>query len=330
MNDPRIELVDSTAGLEALAAEWGALWQRVPETTPFQSPAWLVPWWRRFQPGRLATLAMRRQGRLVAVLPLYHDATRPGGKLRLLGGGNTDYLDILAEPDRTGELGRAALAALAEVREADEEILLERLPAWSPLIGAGPGLPRDHESDPCPVLDLPHPPGSCWKDARYLHRRLARLEGFAITTVEDEALPDAIDSLAALHASRWAARGTPGIFADRANAAFLREAAAALLRIRVLRLHVLHLEGGVAAAHLGMVAKGRAYYYIAGFDPALARFSPGSALLAHAIEDAEREGARAFDFLRGAEDYKYHWGAEDQWTQRLVLTPACSTASGSG
>jgi CelD/BcsL family acetyltransferase involved in cellulose biosynthesis len=322
-----VQTVESTAGLEALAPEWAALWQRVPETTPFQSPAWLVPWWRRFRPGKLATIALWQEGRLAAVLPLYRAATAQDGMLRLLGGGNTDYHDVLVEPGRAAGLSALLIEALAETGWPAERLLLERLPAWSPLARMEGDFVR--EDEPCPVLELPHRSGSCWKDARYLHRRLARCAGFTIRTVGRDELPAAIESLEALHASRWAELGLPGIFADRVNAGFLREAAAALLEQGVLRFHLLQLEGQVVAAHLGLVAKGRAYYYIAGFDPAVARLSPGSALLAYAIEDAERGGARAFDFLRGAEDYKYHWGAENQWTQRLVWTRTFSTTSSS-
>jgi hypothetical protein len=46
--------------------------------------------------------------------------------------------------------------------------------------------------------------------------------------------------------------------------------------------------------------------------------APGGAWdqTAHAIEQALREGAREFHFLRGQEAYKYGWGAVDRWNQR--------------
>jgi len=48
--------------------------------------------------------------------------------------------------------------------------------------------------------------------------------------------------------------------------------------------------------------------------------SVGSVLVAHAIEQAVRGGAKTFDFLRGAEDYKYAWGAQDRMNKRRRLT----------
>src|SRR3954467_7238622 len=47
------ETVDTVEGLTRLLPQWWALWDRCPSATPFQSPAWLLPWWRAFQPGGL-------------------------------------------------------------------------------------------------------------------------------------------------------------------------------------------------------------------------------------------------------------------------------------
>jgi CelD/BcsL family acetyltransferase involved in cellulose biosynthesis len=63
----------------------------------------------------------------------------------------------------------------------------------------------------------------------------------------------------------------------------------------------------------------RCYYYIGGFDPRFAALGPGTLLIAHAIEQARLEGAAAFDFLRGAEPYKYRWGAASRPTFQLLL-----------
>jgi CelD/BcsL family acetyltransferase involved in cellulose biosynthesis len=63
-----------------------------------------------------------------------------------------------------------------------------------------------------------------------------------------------------------------------------------------------------------LTAKARAYDYITGFDPDLAALGLGTVLIGCAIQTAAEEGAREFDFLRGREDYKYRWGAQDRPT----------------
>lgn len=59
---PSVELEVATRpeDLEFLRAEWSALLLRCPAATPFQSPEWLIPWWRRFGSGRLLVLVLRR------------------------------------------------------------------------------------------------------------------------------------------------------------------------------------------------------------------------------------------------------------------------------
>ena len=68
----KVEEIADRAGLEALRADWLDLWQRVPTATPFQSPAWLVPWWRVFDDGKLITLALRAGDQLVGVAARDH------------------------------------------------------------------------------------------------------------------------------------------------------------------------------------------------------------------------------------------------------------------
>jgi CelD/BcsL family acetyltransferase involved in cellulose biosynthesis len=92
-------------------------------------------------------------------------------------------------------------------------------------------------------------------------------------------------------------------------------------------LHILSLGGQPAAAFYGYHAGGQTIFYLGGFDPALARFSPGKLVVGYAIEYAlVHDRARAFDFLRGAETYKYLWGAVDQPLYRRTLSLATATA----
>jgi len=128
------------------------------------------------------------------------------------------------------------------------------------------------------------------------------------------------DSLTLLHRMRWNDRVEPGML-DGALIEFHREAARRLLDDGLLRLHVLTLGGRPAAAFYGYHAAAETIFYLGGFDPSLARYSPGKLIVAHAIEYAiARDQAHAFDFLRGAESYKYLWGAIDQPLYRRTLS----------
>jgi CelD/BcsL family acetyltransferase involved in cellulose biosynthesis len=325
-----VDVVETADELEALAPEWEALWRRCPAATPFQAPAWLVPWWHHFEPGRLAAIAVRRRGSLAGLLPLYRDDRSGRACLRLLGAGNSDYLDAIVDP-AAQHAAHHLLHALEDLRCDGAEVRLERLPESSPLLRGDERARRVTDSveweAPCPTLALPHRADAVWKQVRYARARLGRMDGFSIDAADASTLDAALSRLAELHQTRWRERGESGIFDDPRARDFLSEAASALLEGGLLRLYLLHLAGDVVAAHLGMVAKGRAYYYVGGFDPAAARLSIGTVLVAHAIEAAESEGAREFDFLRGGEAYKYRWGAEDRWTSRRVFPPLSTRGS---
>ena len=97
MRSLEIEEVTTGAGLEALAPAWHDLWRRAPGATPFQSPAWLIPWWREIGGGELRVLVARQDERLVGLLPMYLQHEGDGGKLLPLGIAISDYLDGLFE-----------------------------------------------------------------------------------------------------------------------------------------------------------------------------------------------------------------------------------------
>jgi CelD/BcsL family acetyltransferase involved in cellulose biosynthesis len=326
------------SALEAMREEWSALCDRAAGATPFQRPEWLIPYCRAFGVERPVALTIRERGKLVALAPV---VTYPDGGRRvvtLLGGGISDYQDALVDPawDRRGDDVLDLVSAFA--RRADA-LLLEHLPAASPLRSAASrahGVPEAAPDGVCPVLALP-PDASRLEAAldprlaenlRYARRRLARA-GAVLTTAREHDLDQHLEALFSVHEARWSARGRSGVLAAPALRRFHAEVARGMHGCGALRLHVLWLEGRPIAAFHGFSYRGRVYYYIGGFDPAHRAASPGTFVIAHAVEAAIAEGAREFDFLRGPERYKYEWGARDQltWRRELQLAPSLSTAA---
>jgi CelD/BcsL family acetyltransferase involved in cellulose biosynthesis len=325
-DDPEIEEISTAAGLEALRPEWLALWDRMPAATPFQSPAWLLPWWRRFGDGELLTLALRSRGELAGLVPLYVHFDGNLRKLLPLGVGVSDYLDPLLEGDHAA----AVLEHLRRRADRFDRLDLENLGPGSPLLeAAAPGW-RDQvrDGEPCPVLHLPDG-GSALRRAAprlartsYYFRRAERLGPASFEKAARDTLPEFVEALFALHAARWRERGQPGVLADAQVQALHREAAAALLELGWLRLHGLRIDGRLVAVLLGFADRFRLHFYISGFDPALPHPSLGSLMIGHAVESAAREGLREFHFLRGGEPYKYAWGAVDRPSWGRQLAPA--------
>jgi CelD/BcsL family acetyltransferase involved in cellulose biosynthesis len=140
-----------------------------------------------------------------------------------------------------------------------------------------------------------------------------------IDMADAQTLESSLSALFALHASRWAERGEAGVLGAPAVEAFHREVADRLLHRGWLRLYRLHVGDELAGVLDGFQLRDQFYSYIGGFDPRFNACSPGALLLGHAISEAVRAGAREFDFLRGAESYKYRWGARDRAQYRVRI-----------
>ncbi|WP_207456273.1 GNAT family N-acetyltransferase [Azospirillum sp. SYSU D00513] len=321
----RIAAARTLPALEALAPAWAALWRRVPDATPFQHPAWLIPWWRAFAHGELWVLALHRGGRLAGVLPLYRELD---GKLLPLGIGVTDWLDPLVEE----ELPLAPVIAALPSLTGCGRVEFPGLSDWSRL-RAMPAPPGAREEggveDVCPTLPLSAgaagledaiPPKQV-RNLRHTRSRALRAGALEVEAATAETAPALLEELFRLHALRWEERGEPGVLADPAVRAFHRDTVTALAGAGLLRMYGLRIGGRIAAVHYGLGDGRCAYYYLGGFDPELAPLGPGVLAVGHAIAEALREGAREFDFLRGREAYKYKWGALDRpsWARRFSL-----------
>ena len=324
-------------GLGALRVEWQELWGRDAAATPFQSPPWQFAWWRSFGNGEPILLTARRDGGLVGLLPLYMLREGAACKLLPIGIGLSDHIDALVDPDAP-EAARHLLDAAA------------RLPGWTE--AWLPDLAREGHiakaisdvrctgqatvpaakltiiqapAEPCPLLRLAGAlanivPRKTLRDLRQARGRAGREAAANIERVEGNGLEQAMDELFRLHEQRWRERGEAGVCADTRVQDFHRAAAAALQQAGMLRLYRLTIVGRAAAVYYGFAAKGCMYAYLSGFDPALPRLSLGAQIIGHAIEAARAEGLDRFDFLRGAEAYKYAWGAVDQPKLSLRLT----------
>jgi len=335
------EAITDAAALERLRPAWQALWRQAPEATPFQSPEWLIPWWRHVGEGELLTLAIRRPPAeaLVGLVPLYIH-TQPDGRRLVfpLGMGTTDYLDALALPGQAAVVMDCAFRHLAARRARWDACEWPQLREGAVLLAgeAPPGWQDQRaEGAPCPFLPLPQSrnapieaiPPRMWQNLRTARHRAERQGRLHWERATAASLADLFEAQLDLHRARWVERGESGVLAAPAVQAAHREALPGLLANGTLRLHALRLEGRVIATLYALadrpgIAARRVYFYLSGFDPRFAALSPGALALEHAIHDAVAEGATGFDFLRGGEAYKYRWGARDAPTFRRLVQPA--------
>ncbi|HYZ62748.1 MAG TPA: GNAT family N-acetyltransferase [Acetobacteraceae bacterium] len=320
-----IAVLETDAALEAIAPEWEALWRRTPGATPFQSPSWLLPWWRQFGTGMARVGVWRRGGALEGVLPLYVLEEDGARKLLPIGAGTTDYLDALGDP--------APLLAPVLERARQDGIThcdLFDVPPGSALLDlpAPPGWRAEWAGgNPCPVLVFPDIPARIRRKLRMSRHRADRMGGWAAEAAGPETVQAMLAELIRLHQARWTAQGETGTLASDPVLAFHRQAAPGLLAAGRLRLQVLRVAGEVVAAILALLAPGRIFFYLSGFDERHAFVSPGTLLLGSMLEEAMAEGRAEAHFLRGREAYKYAWGGVDRLNMTCRLTPAVSAGT---
>ena len=272
------------------------LLERSSAATIYQTWEWNKAWWQVFgRRKRAIVLEMRDRGALVAIAPLYvsrHLGT-PLRRLALIGTGASDYLDVIAAP---GYEDAAASAVTHWVRQSRDHDLadLQQLRSESSLLRASDCL-ATVEQEPCPYVPLT----GGWdaiahKLGKKMRSNIALLRSTARSHVRGpERRPRHRGGYPVRHGRALRPPPAPMARAFAAGRprrsrvqAFHREVAARFLQRGWLRLHLMQAGGRVIAALYCFRYRDRYYYYLGGFDPALARHSPGTVLTAHAIRDA--------------------------------------------
>lgn len=319
MSAETIEIVGSADRLHALAVDWWDLWARSESATPFQSPAWLLAWWRAFHPGALATIAVWRSGGLVALAPLYLSDDEHGRRLMPVGIGISDYLDLIADDRPALDALATGAAQVAGWRRWELEELAPGAVAHGVGVPSGCDLDEADQST-CLVVPLGTPAAERLRPSARRHlnlaRNRARRAGLDLRRLGSADAAAFLAELVRLHEARWTARGEAGVLADPRVRSFHGDVAPELAGRGLARFY-LAVEGGAAVAALLVLAgRDRAMAYLSGLDPEEAHASPGRLLLDRAVEDAAEEGLGEFHFLRGREPYKFEWRAEERRNRR--------------
>jgi CelD/BcsL family acetyltransferase involved in cellulose biosynthesis len=332
--------IEVLGDLQGIIPEWWELFRRCYDATPFQSPAWLLPWWKFFGRGEPLIVTARLDNQLCGLTLLYiYETERERPQLFFIGKAVSDYLDVLIAPDEhriqvAQQLLNCAFSSVGLWHSAE----LDRLPPNSPLlqIQHRPGFSIFRTCDGvCPQLPIGgHKLEEFIKrkstliNLRNRRRRAEKAGAVDFVTADASSIDVLMHDLLRLHSKRWNSIGLAGMFSDASMTVFLAEAAHELLAAGMLRLHAMRLNDETIAVSFGMIHRDRAYLYNFGFDPAYSAIAPATQVIAFAIERAAQEGTHIFDFLQGDESYKFAtWGAVPYYTYRLRYFPSNLGAS---
>lgn len=320
--------LDSLDRLLPVIDEWRGLWFECASAPPFLSPEWLLPWWKSFGGGRLCVLTAREGARLVGLAPLFVYENKDNERsLAFIGTGISDYLGVLSAPGFEIGFAQALLGWMTKEARDWDLCSLEEIREGSPILDVDIRPPSGYAvnislQSTCPALLLPDSTrgfyGLLSNDLRRKFMKGKReLEGAGrveVEEAEEETVSVFISELLELHGRR---RGAPA--REEALKAFQIEAARGLGRLGCLGLKRLLFNGETASVLYTFKKGGRVYCYMTAFDGRLSWYSPGRYLMARSVEDAIGAGFKVFDFMRGAEPYKYAWGATDTFNYRLNI-----------
>jgi CelD/BcsL family acetyltransferase involved in cellulose biosynthesis len=331
---PRADAAFSTAAPadSDLYGEWGELAEGVAES-PFAHPGWVATWADAFAGRRLSVLGVRRDGRLVGIVPFL--ARRTG--IVSPTNWHTPRFGLVAVDAQAREELAAGLVGRARHR-LDISFLDARSDDLRAVRDAAESAGRKVVVRPIQRSLYVDVDGD-WdgyesqigsKPLRELRRRRRRLDDEGRVTV-DFANPDheRLDALLAegfaVEGSGWKDEQGTAIVSKPETHGFYTDIARWAAERGWLTLAFLRVEGRAVAFDLCLECGGRTYVLKGGYDPAFRAFAPRTILLHDSLERAFARGARSYEFLGADEDYKRRWATGAHEYARLQAFPRTAT-----
>src|ERR1700757_1269420 len=111
-----VRVLHNLAELREISSEWRELFQRT-HATAFQSPDWLLPWIEVFTPEKITAVEVRCGERLVGLAPLLIYRRASERVLAFMGGGVSDYLDVLIDSRLQAEVMSQIIAIVCSLQD---------------------------------------------------------------------------------------------------------------------------------------------------------------------------------------------------------------------
>jgi CelD/BcsL family acetyltransferase involved in cellulose biosynthesis len=291
--------------------------------TPFHTPAYLTAYRRNFGLGKEFHRIRGRQHPGVAYLQVRGRTAR---RVEWWGAGIHDIGGAVYD---SPSAARYLWPKIEKLAHHADGAYLAQIPANCQLIECAKESGwQVRDAETCPVLSLPPTWDEYLKQLgknmrEQIKRYPKRLEKeFAVEyslARNEEEVRSAMDELFRLHGQRWRARGQTGVLATPKRQRFHRAVADAFLNKDWLRLWTLRCNGEAVCVLLNYAHNGKYFFFIGGFDPNFSRWSVGTCLFSKIFQHAIDEGATEFDFLKGEEEYKYRFGAQNREYKTLCL-----------
>ncbi|MBW2221258.1 MAG: GNAT family N-acetyltransferase [Deltaproteobacteria bacterium] len=323
------------SAFDMLSQPWNQLITLTSVNTPFLTWQWQKLWWKYWNQGRylrIITLS-EESGRLCGIAPLYSEETREGQKLNLLGSSDfCDYLDFIVTKGEEAHFYHTLLSYLTSSCTEKTTLFLNSLQQNSPTLSFFKRIAHSNDynidinlEDKAPSLHLPssfdlYLKRLTPKNRHEIRRKMRRVEGRAKTTFEKIDHPSKVMQKMP-HFMKLFRKSAEkkNHFLNELREKFFMALADEFSRMGWLEIFTLSFDEMEVAYLFCFNYQDTLYLYNSAYDPTFYNFSPGIVTITYCLEDAINRGIKRFDFLRGNESYKYHFGAQDHNLYTLTL-----------
>jgi CelD/BcsL family acetyltransferase involved in cellulose biosynthesis len=292
----------------------------------FSSPGWAETWWKHFsRDDTLHAGAVEEAGRIIGIAPLKIQ----GGTLSFIGSDNLfDFQDFVIEKGHGEVFFRALLRHLKETEAAklDLGLLLpdSSVHRWLVPLAREGGLDVSClQEDVTISLDLPADAAAylallSGKQRHELLRKERRLneEGDVSYRVHDRADDGDIDLFLEFFRE---SREDKNRFLTPPVELFMREIIQSGGAGGTLRLGILALNNRPIAATLCFEHRNGMYLYNSGYSPDYRWLSAGLLSKYYSILHSIEKRHKSYNFLKGAEKYKFHLGGKETGLFRCII-----------
>jgi CelD/BcsL family acetyltransferase involved in cellulose biosynthesis len=306
--------------LENLSTLYKDSQQNLNWSSVFVAPVWLRVWWQVF--GGDAELYVREfsdGNKVIGIAPLMVKENTA----YFIGGTDVcDYLDFIIVPGRESDFFGALLDDLKS--NGIKQLDLKDVRADSTVYQYLVNTTRDRgyrvectSVDVSVEMDLP----ATWeeyleklnsKQRHEIRRKLRRLTETGRIDYncggDTSAVPDFMDRFFKMFTE---SREDKAEFLTEQRESFFRAIVDKTAEAGLLKLGVLELDGREMASIICFDYNNSIYLYNSGYDPEFNYLSVGLLSKVLCIQKSIEAGRRRFDFLKGAEAYKYHLGGKE-------------------
>jgi CelD/BcsL family acetyltransferase involved in cellulose biosynthesis len=311
--------------LEAISSEWIELYAKSSTATPFQAPFWVIPWWTNFGNSTLCAISIRENENLICLAPFYIYTVNNKKRLSLAGAGISDYLDVLYLDKYYEIITEKVSFYLSSISELWDECDFQEIPDTSPLSQIANYL-RSYNVHISKLSECSYIDASMVSDIRkVIPKKLRKNIQNSINSIKTHHslaldVRYSPDELILLHNKRWRQKGEKGVLDDETIKKIHYEVLKSQYQNNEVSVYSLKMDKLTIACYYVLKKDKKAYFYLSGFDPAFEQYSPGSIALFMTIEELFKNGYSNFDFLRGNERYKNHWGVTYRQNYGIQIT----------